>query len=171
VLAARDVGGTPTLGGLDTTSAPGAVMKQLHEVVDNIARLWAPTSRPAPSPASPSYPAAASGASLPQLQPSTALRPGERATIGMTIRNNEQQKVRLKPIATPLIGSTGERIPAQLIEFTPKEMVLDPGASQDLRIDVVVPGLGSPGCYSGLMVVSGVDYLRALLTIEVVGNR
>ena len=86
----------------------------------------------------------------------------------MTLCNSESRPVRLVPASTDLLGSRGGRIASSLLEFVPSELSLEPREQRDLAISTVVPAETAPGCYSGLLVVRGVDYLRALITIEVV---
>ena len=85
----------------------------------------------------------------------------------MTLRNNEDRPVRLTPISTDLISSSGGRISSQLFQFVPGEVSLDPGEQKEVQGRITVPAQSAPGCYVGLWVVTGVDYLRALITIEV----
>jgi hypothetical protein len=104
---------------------------------------------------------------LAELKPRATVQPGQRATISMTLCNSESRSVRLVPAATDLLGSRGGRIPCSLLEFTPSEITLEPQEQRDLAIATTVPVDTTPGCYSGLLVVRGLDYLRGLITIEV----
>lgn len=152
-----------------TVGLPGAdILQQVRDVIDNVARIW-PTSGTdgAFTPAA-SIPTAASRApSVVELKPPAPVRPGDQTTITMTIRNREDGPVSLAPAATPLLGSNGERIPVQLLDLGPTEMRLDPGQQQELRVTITIPARCASGCYSGLLVIGGVDYLRALITIDV----
>jgi hypothetical protein len=166
VLAARRVNQSPHYRDADQSHA---VLRQVHDVIDNIARIWpslqgASTQWPGASVA-----AAASGddEALPNLKPASVLRPGERGTISMMLCNKEDRSVRLTPISTDLISSTGGRISSQLLEFVPAEIRLDPGEQREMQGRIAVPVESVLGCYVGLLVVTGVDYLRALITIEV----
>ena len=85
----------------------------------------------------------------------------------MTLRNSESRSVRLVPAATDLLGSRGGRIAASRIDCTPAELSLAPQEQADIAISTIVPAETAPGCYSGLLIVRGVDYLRALITIDV----
>ena len=49
----------------------------------------------------------------------------------------------------------------------PEEVRLEPGEQKELQVRIAVPVESALGCYVGLLVVAGVDYLRALITIEV----
>ena len=85
----------------------------------------------------------------------------------MTLRNSETQAVRLVP-RSPICSAAAaagsprhSRVHAGAIES---------GAAGAKRrhVSLTVPADADAGCYSGLLVVRGVDYLRALITIDVV---
>ena len=164
VLAARRTGATGSYRQLD---AANPVLRQMHEVVDNLAKLWPSLQTGVipqlPSAAQPAYDADP----LAEVRPRATVKPGQRATISMTLRNSENRAVKLVPAATDLLGSRGGRIAASLLECTPSEITLQPQEERDLMISTNVPADTGPGCYSGLLVVRGLDYLRALITIEV----
>jgi hypothetical protein len=166
VLAARGANQFPQYRGADQSST---VLRQVHDVIDNLARIW-PSLQGAAAPW-PGAPVAAANngddEALPNLKPASVLRPGQRGTISMTLSNKEDRSVRLIPISTDLIGSTGGRISSQLIEFVPGEVRLEPGEQREVQGRIAVPDESAAGCYIGLLVVIGVDYLRALITIEV----
>jgi hypothetical protein len=168
VLAARGANQFPGYRNADQSSA---VLRQVHDVIDNIARIW-PSIQGASThwpPASVAATANGDGddAALPNLKPASVLRPGERGTISMMFCNKEDRSVRLTPISTDLISSTGGRISSQVVEFVPAEVRLDPGEQREMQGRIAVPVECALGCYGGLLVVTGVDYLRALITIEV----
>lgn len=166
VLAARGANQFPHYRDADPGST---VLRQVHDVIDNIARIW-----PSMQGAATQWPGASVAAAnngddeaLPNLKPASVLRPGQRGTISMMLCNKEDRSVRLTPISTDLISSTGGRISSQLFEFVPGEVRLDPGEQKELQGRITVPVESALGCYVGLLVVTGVDYLRALITIEV----
>jgi hypothetical protein len=165
VVAARDATPGASYGQGD---ASNPVLRQMHEVVDNLAKLW-PSLQTG---ATPQLVPASQGASydadpLAEVRPRATVKPGQRATISMTLRNSENRAVQLTPAATDLLGSRSGRIPCSLLEFTPSALTLQPQEQRDLAIATTVPVDAAPGCYSGLLVVRGLDYLRALVTIEV----
>jgi hypothetical protein len=164
VLAARSGAGTAPHG---YSNASHPVLRQMHEFVDNLAALWPSLQGGAAKGPSTDQLATSDAEPLATLRPRATVKPGERATISMTLRNSESQPVRLVPTATDLLGSRGGRIPNSLLEFTPSEIALEPQEQKDLSISTTVPVEAAPGCYSGLLVVRGLDYLRALITIEV----
>ena len=169
VIAAKNA--APAIGGRELDPS-NVLLRQVHDVVDNIARLWSsmPASvatRDTRDTGTRYESSVGAGEPIPQLKPPAAVRPGDRATISMTVSNDESRPVRLVPSATALLGSNGERLAPQLVEFAPTQLALDPGQKQDLVVTIAVPPLCRRGCYSGLLVVSGVDYLRAVITIEV----
>jgi hypothetical protein len=168
VLSAREIAPQRAYGaGVGGVDPSAGLMKQLHDVIDNVARMWPSPDRASagvtPMPAPRATPASA----VVELRPATVLRPGARSTISMTLRNGETRPVNLTPAVTPLLGSNGERIPSQLVEFSPPQITLEPGGSQTLQITVTAPAICKAGRYSGILVVSGVDDARALVTVDV----
>jgi hypothetical protein len=85
----------------------------------------------------------------------------------MTLSNNEDRPVRLTPMATELISCGGHKLPGALLEFAPREVRLEPGATSNVEGHIVIPAGTPSGSYSGLLVVVGIDYLTALITINV----
>ena len=165
VLDARSAGSTAPYGRSD---ASNPVLRQMHELVNNVAALWPSLQNPSAQWPVGSQPAASDADALAEVRPRATVRPGERATISMTLCNSESRSVRLVPAATDLLGSRGGRIECSLLQLTPSELKLEPQEKSDLTIATTVPVDAAPGCYSGLLVVRGLDYLRALITIEVV---
>ena len=162
VVAAQRSSGAP-----HPQSDPGsAVLHQMHEIVDNLAAIW-PSLQGVAAPGSAKSQAAAGVDPVAELRPKTCVRPGQHATISMTVRNTENRAVHLVPAATDLLGSRGGRIPGALLEITPQDLRLESQEQKELSIATTVPPDAIPGCYSGLLVVGGVDYLRALVTIDV----
>jgi hypothetical protein len=148
--------------------ASSPLLRQMHELVDSVARVW-----PGPSVAAVGRPAVSQSAGndldpLAELRPWSTVRPGQRATIAMALCNKEDRAVRLVPVVTDLLGSRGGRIVSSTLELTPSEICLEPQEQKEVGIAMMVPVDTPPGCYSGVLVASGVDYLRALITIEVV---
>lgn len=166
VLAARDAKPFPRDRDADPTST---LLRQVHDVIDNIAGIWPNLQSASTQWTGPSVAAVNSGHAepLPELKPASSLRAGQRARISMMLCNKEDRPVRLTPMTTDLIGSTGGRISSQLFEFEPREVRLEPGEQREIQIGIPVPAEASVGCYTGLLVVTGVDYLRALMTIDV----
>ena len=166
VLAARGARQMSRYGDVDPSRT---VVRQVHDVIDNIAAMW-PSLQGAPT-AWPGALAPAAGGvdpSLPELRPASAVRPGQPARISMTLCNKEAHPVRLTPMATDLLGSGGGRISSQLVDIVPSEIRLDAGAQEELQIAIAVPLECAPGSYSGLLVVGGVEDLRALIAITVI---
>jgi hypothetical protein len=165
-LAAREA----SQSARDRNSTPrGDLLRMVHDVVDNIAEIW-PTLQAAPDLSKRSsnvIPKVAQPDPIVELEP-PAIRSGQRALVSMTLCNKEEHAVRLTPASTDLVGSSGGRISSQFVDFAPGEVRLEPGEQIHIQIAVRVPSDCAVGCYTGLVVVTGVDYLRAIMTIEVV---
>jgi hypothetical protein len=167
VLAAR-IGAAAAPRGRSYETFP--LVRQMHELVDSLGTLWPNLQGGTARDSSTYQPTTSRAEPLPKLGPRTAVKPGERTTISMMLRNGEIQPVRLIPTATDLLSSRGERIPSSLLEFRPSEITLEPQEQKDLVISITIPAEAQPGWYSGLLIVRGLDYLRALITIEVDGT-
>jgi len=141
--------------------AGNPLLREVHDLVDRIAdilpRIQGGAAQPLAGAADP----------VPELRPGAAVRPGQRATISMTLSNCEGRPVRLVPAATDLLGSRGGRIGSAHLEFSLSEFNLAPQERSDLTIAIVVPAEADADCYSGLLVVTGVEYVRALITLQV----
>jgi hypothetical protein len=146
------------------------MLRQIHEFVDSFAALWPNLQGGAAQDAVPYQPVTSGAEPVVTVSPRAAVKPGERTTISMTLRNTESQAVHLVPMATDLLGSRGGRIPNSVLEFRPPDLTLEPQEQKDLTISARIPVGTAPGCYSGLLVVGGLDYLRALITIDVAGS-
>src|SRR5262249_42605988 len=129
VLSARRSAATVPPG---YSNAQNPILRQLHELVENIAAVW-PSPQSAPGRTFDGSQSAASDAdALAELRPPAAtVKPGLRATISIALRNNESCTVRLTPMATDLLGSRGGRIPCSLFEFIPPELGLEPQQQTD----------------------------------------
>jgi hypothetical protein len=167
VLAARQA--RPSYRASDAADPGNVLLRQVHDVVDQVAAAWPVLQGVVPNPRNGrSQPLARDVDPLAELRSPATVRAGQRATISMAVYNSENRSVRLVPAATDLLGSRGGRISCSLFEFTPTEFKLESQGKMDVAITLTVPTETAPGCYFGLLVVRGVDYLRALITIEVV---
>ena len=165
VLGARGARQLSSSSGADPANA---VWRQLHDLIDNLSRLWPMHGTPTSvwqGPLAGREDAHDEG--TPQLKPASPLRRGQRGTVSMSLCNKEDRAVQLTPMATDLISSTGTRLPSSVFEFVPKVVRLEPSAQVDVVGQFVIPSDCAPGCFAGLLVVSGIDCLRAIITIEV----
>lgn len=166
VLAARNAGSTGAAG---YSSANSPLLQQIHQLVDNLATLWPQLQAGAANRVPAAQPAVDATAELVTVRPRAAVKPGERATIAMTLRNRESRPVHLVPVATDLYGRRGGRIPSTLLEFSPAQMDLAPLEQKALTISAPIAADVGPDLYSGLLLMNGLDGLRALINIDVAG--
>jgi hypothetical protein len=163
VLAARRSGTDRRYGFPEDNNM---LLRQVHDLVDHVAKAW-PDLQYLTSTRSPAYESASGSVPLPELKPRSAVKPGQRATLSMTVCNKEAQTVRLVPQITDLLGSGGGRIAASLLQCTPASLDLEPQAQSDISISLTVPADVASGSYSGVLVMRGVGDLRALITVDV----
>jgi hypothetical protein len=164
VLAARQANPRVATRAPDATSS---VLRQVHDVLDQVAAVW-PSVQGAPAKAlGASQSAVGDVGAMAELKPTATVRAGQRAIISMTLSNSESRSVHLIPAVTDLLGSRGGRIPADRLDLSPNDVRLEPGEQKTMEVGVNVPSSTPPGSYSGVLVIAGVDYLRALVAIEI----
>jgi hypothetical protein len=103
----------------------------------------------------------------PVLSPAGPVAPGGTAQISIALVNEDEQPAQIGFLSTGLIGEAGEQIPAERISFQPRELTLSPGKTGEVVVRVVVPTPTPCGVYSGLIRASRLDYLHAVLVVQV----
>ena len=89
VLAARALGCARLR--TDDSDASNPVLRQMHDLVDNVARFWPSLQGPPAQRLVASQPAASDADALAEVRPRATVKPGQRATISMTLRNSESR--------------------------------------------------------------------------------
>jgi hypothetical protein len=103
----------------------------------------------------------------PVLTAASPVRRGETAQISISLVNEDERPARIAFISTGLIGDAGERIGPERVSFQPQEVTLQPGDSGKVHVRVDVPVQMSCGVYSGLVRASRLDYLHAVMVVQV----
>lgn len=107
------------------------------------------------------------GSAIPAIE-SMAARPGERVSVSMALENAGAEAVEaVNFIASDLVTSSGLRIAASDILFEPAEVTIGPRSRTQVRISVQVPADARPGTYSGMLVASKLEQVRAVLSVPV----
>ena len=154
----------------------GQLQQQVNQLIEQFVAL---ASRP-PSvdlPASlpikiPGYQPSADAGSLvvepaPVLAPPAPVAPGGTAHISISLVNEDEQPAQIAFFSTGLIGQDGECISAERVSFQPRELMLSPGQTAEVIVSVVIPAQTRCGVYSGLVRASKLDYLHAVLVVQV----
>jgi hypothetical protein len=102
------------------------------------------------------------------LRPKTAVKPGQTATLVMSVANESDTAMLCTVSATDLVAVSGGRIGGGQLQFSPREASVAPGAPVDIGIAIEVPPGIAPGQYAGLLVVSGLEPVHAVLTVSVI---
>jgi hypothetical protein len=103
----------------------------------------------------------------PVLSPSGPVAPGGTTQICISLVNEDEQPAQIVFFSTGLIGENGECISAERVSFQPPELMLPPGKTGEVIVGVVVPAQTRCGVYSGLVRASKLDYLHAVLVVQV----
>ena len=103
----------------------------------------------------------------PVLAPTGPVAPGGTAQVNISLLNEDEQPAQIAFLSTGLIGEDGAQISAERISFQPREVTLQPGATGEVIVRVAVPAQTRCGVYSGLIRASRLDYLHAVLVVQV----
>jgi hypothetical protein len=108
------------------------------------------------------------GGAIPSLAVPTVVKPGEAVEIPMTLENESDKPTEAFYFhSSDLVNTSGERISAQQISFSPERLVIEPRNTTTVTVIVRVPDDVSPGVYSGLLQAARMDQLRAVLSIQI----
>jgi hypothetical protein len=102
------------------------------------------------------------------LRPRASVRAGECAKISMRLNNDDVHAAHVVLFCTDLFSTSGGRIPQQHVSPIPNQLELQPDTYADVVLQIDVPSVIRPGSYSGLLMASGLCYLRAVIAVEVV---
>ncbi len=106
---------------------------------------------------------------IPSLAVPTLTKPGEVVEIPLTLENASDKPTEAFFFhSSDLVNTSGERILAQQISFSPERLIIEPQKSTTVTVIVRVPENASPGIYSGLLQATRMDQLRAVLSIQIV---
>jgi hypothetical protein len=103
----------------------------------------------------------------PILMPGGSVKAGEIAKIPFTVFNGGDAPVDLCFYGSDLISGSGFGIPASKITFSPRMVTLPSKERSTIDVNIPVPAQASPGIYAGLIQATGLDSLRAVVTIPV----
>ena len=103
----------------------------------------------------------------PALSPPGPIAPGGTAQISISLVNDDQRPAHVAFFSTDLIGQDGAHIPAEGVSFEPRELELPSGKTGEVMVRVDVPAHTRCGVYSGLIRASTLDYLHAVLVVQV----
>jgi hypothetical protein len=97
-------------------------------------------------------------------------RPGQSVTVSMALENAGNEAVEaVNFISSDLVTSSGLRIGAADVVFEPDLVTIAPKSRTQVRITIRVPTDAAPGTYSGMLVASKLEQVRAVLSVAVTG--
>jgi hypothetical protein len=103
----------------------------------------------------------------PVVSPAGPVAPGATAEAIVSLVNEDEQPAQIEFFGTGLVGQDGALIQADSLVFQPPKLTLEVGESGDVVVQVVVPAHTRGGVYSGLIRASKLDYLHAVLVVQV----
>ncbi|UOD27501.1 hypothetical protein INH39_18450 [Massilia violaceinigra] len=104
-------------------------------------------------------------ASLKMPQP---IAPGGSLSVPMTLENAADVPTGLFRFhCADLLSESGARLAAAQIAFVPEQLFIAARSAATVHITVTVPPECAPGTYSGLLLASALEQVRAVLTVQV----
>jgi len=170
--ARSDVGSVPSTQGNRVSQLQeqvNALIEQLSALLGRPMTLDAATLpyMSAPLQGASSDPACLVVEPAPVLSPAGAIAPGGTAQISISLVNEDEQPGQIVFFSTGLISEDGACIPSERVSFQPRELTLEPGNTGEVIVRVVVPAQTRCGVYSGLIRASRLDYLHAVVVVQV----
>lgn len=154
----------------------GQLQEQVKVLIDQLVALAmkppafdvaVPQSRPFGGTKSPPDTAHLTVEPAPVLSPVGPVAPGGTAQISISLVNEDDQPAQIGFLNTGLVGEDGAQISAENISFQPREVTLKPGSTGVVIARMTIPGQTRCGVYSGLIRASRLDYLHAVLVVQV----
>ncbi|NHZ90555.1 hypothetical protein F2P45_16245 [Massilia sp. CCM 8733] len=104
-------------------------------------------------------------ASLKMPQP---IAPGGSLSVPMTLENAADVPTDMFRFhCSDLLSESGARLAAARIGFVPEQLFIPARSAATVQITVTVPPDAAPGTYSGLLLASQLEQVRAVLTVQV----
>jgi hypothetical protein len=99
---------------------------------------------------------------------SNPVRGGETAVIEMRVANDLDTPATVTFVGTGLVSAAGFVVGPEQVTFTPPQAVVPPGGETVIEIRIAMPAVVVKGIYSGLVVSTAEEPLRAVVAIPVV---
>jgi hypothetical protein len=149
--------------------------KDAHEVVDIVLDVLSASTRSITGLAQrisvgDGAPAAQSAraASAPTITVPGEVARGGSASVPFSLENDgDAETAEFTFQTTDLVNADGETIPAQHVTFEPPTLAISAHERESVTINVQVPGDAAPGTYSGLVLATNLERLRAVLLVTV----
>ncbi len=111
---------------------------------------------------------AQAGGNAPTIALPESVSPGSAGAAPFSLEN-EGETVTAEFVfqATDLVNAEGKKIPARQVTFDPPKLSIPANERQSVTVKVAVPATAKPGTYSGLVLASNLDRLRAVLVVNV----
>jgi hypothetical protein len=93
---------------------------------------------------------------------------GESGTVPFSLENDsDAPTAEFEFQATDLVNAEGQKILGKQVTFEPAKLTIPAHNSESVTINVKVPKDATPGLYSGLVIASKLERLRAVLVVSV----
>ena len=105
---------------------------------------------------------------IPTLETAEQALPGQTISLEMALENAGEIPVEaMNFFASDLVTANGFRIAASDVRFSPKQVTIGANSKARVRVDVKVPSNAGDGLYSGMLVATKMEQVRAVLCVRV----
>lgn len=155
--------GTRTSSSPSSYSVPGLV-SEMHDFVNELANLISCKSDLI---GDEQEPAISSDTSVPLLHPPHPIHAGERVQFSFKVHNDSAETAQVKFFCTDLYRCEGDPLPRHAISIAPHTLSLAPDAIDSIMISIQLPQNLANGEYAGLLMVSGLSDLKAVISLVI----
>jgi hypothetical protein len=92
---------------------------------------------------------------------------GSHAHVLLRIANDEIESATVSFVSTPLVATTGDSLGLQSLSFSPPQLTVPGGREAAVEIRIAVPESTRAGKYAGLVMSTGSEPIRAVVTVQV----
>jgi hypothetical protein len=159
----------PLLPSNPFAAVPTVVGSSLSELVGRAAAILTRETSPLSSgPSSPRFESVPSSAlEFPWCRADRAAPAGTSASVSLRLENLETYPVAMTFCSSNLLNNDGAQIPASAISFAPARLNVGAREQGVVTVDIAIPQTSAPGSYSGLVQVTGLSGVKAVITIDV----
>jgi hypothetical protein len=158
-------GGTPSVPGIEplkvpTASVPGSgldpdrLRRYGHEIIESLIAAVSPKAPPLEN-------------RVPLFRCAAAVQAGRDGIATLTVANDEISPSQVTLYCTNFVADSGCDIPSLRVTCTPRTVTIPAKGEATFQIKIAVPQQAPAGIYSGLIQAMGAQYVKAVLSVEV----
>lgn len=162
-FGSNGIPGVPSVSNRESSSAlpqslpgsnPERLRRQAHEMLETLLEVFSPKGAPPED-------------HVPLLRCIAPVAPGEDAFVSFRVANDETTPSNVSLYCTNFVADSGYDIPSTRVSISPRSTTIRPKSEATFEIKIAVPRQTPAGLYSGLIQVSGAQYVKAVVSVQV----